>query len=116
MAVSLISCVTTLTTLYRPLSRSRSQHPNAAQVKQRRVGQNILGSRDVVFGWSKFIEPAFVYWFYYDMAPWPSTQDIETCAQRLWDWRFGDTHPLVLANSPQHVQLVRFPLYFSFEI
>ena len=48
MAVSLISCVTTLTTLYRPLSRSRSQHPNAAQVKQRRVGRRRVFSEVVM--------------------------------------------------------------------
>jgi len=58
-----------------------------------------LGSREVVSSWSKFIELNFIYWFYYKLAPWPTTNDIESCVQKLWDWRFGDAYPLILARE-----------------
>ena len=41
--------------------------------------ETILGSHDVVFVWNKFIEPTFAYWFFYELAPWPSTKDIVSC-------------------------------------
>jgi hypothetical protein len=70
-----------------------------------RSRENILG-HDIVSGWSKCIEPMFVYCYYHEMQPWPTAEDIAHWAQPIWDWRFGDEHPLTIANSPQHLQLV----------
>jgi hypothetical protein len=48
----------------------------------------------------------FVYQYYYEMSPWPTAEDIENGIQPIWDWRFGDKHPLAIGKSPQHLQLV----------
>ena len=50
----------------------------------------------------------FIYHYFYEMPPWPTVEDIVHCAQPIWDWRFGNKHPLALVESPQqHLQLVR---------
>ncbi len=74
------------------------QKPRSSSNKSRSK-ENILG-RDVVSGWSKSVEPAFIYYYYYELSPWLTTEDIGLCAQPIWDWRFGDAHPLKLAECP----------------
>ena len=76
-----------------------------ASTKQSRSKDAILGG-DIKIGWTKSIEPMFIYYYFYQLAPWPTSEDIERCAQTIYDWRFGETHPLTLAESPNHVQLV----------
>ncbi len=83
----------------KPLSSSNEPKPKCCSK------ESILGS-DVILGWSKFIEPNFICYYYYDLPPWPTTKDIEACVQALWDWRFGDTSSLDISESEQHIQLV----------
>jgi hypothetical protein len=73
--------------------------------KQSRSKDSILGG-NIKIGWSKSVEPMFIYCYFYELAPWPTFEDIECCAQPIYDWRFGETHPLTLAENPNHVQLV----------
>jgi hypothetical protein len=74
----------------------------ASTAKQSRSKDSILGV-EIKTGWSKCIEPMFIYCYFYELAPWPSSEDIEHCVQPIYDWRFGQTHP---AENPNHVQLV----------
>jgi hypothetical protein len=81
-----------------------AEKPRSSSNKSRSK-ESILG-REVVSGWSKSVEPVFIYYYFYELSPWLTTADIGVCAQPIWNWRFGDVHPLKLAESPQHLQLV----------
>lgn len=66
----------------------------------------ILGN-DILPGWTKSIEPNFIYWYFFQLSPWPTAKEIGACVQELWNWRFGAAHLRDFETSPQHLQLVR---------
>jgi hypothetical protein len=44
----------------------------------------------------------------FELGAWPTSAIVEDCAQKIWDWRFGEAYPLDFTNSSGHVQLVGF--------
>ena len=79
----------------------------SSEVRKSRAKGSVLDS-ETLSGWKLSIMPIFSYWYFFELDAWPATNAIEVCGQRIWDWRFGDAHPLDLQNAPSYISLVRF--------